>query len=200
MNPYFWLWAVSGLLGAPLTVALHVSVGRETRFALRVLALGVSLRRVRFKLRNMRHRLYLEQSGLPNEPPKTSRVNTAALAGMDPALRRALLSQPFRRACQRALEWRALSVDVKVAFGDAARTALCCAAVSALMETAGRCFRLPEQTRLRVRADFDGHGAYVSATGIISVRLGSLLLVAGAFAASLAKEKAKGNAYAATSD
>ncbi len=182
MNPFFVCLLFLGLMSLPSSATLYLSVARLSRLRLRLRLGGVPIRRVELTVWNRAARLVLERRGLDGDPPKQVEVGPDALRGVSPAVLRLLLSPEARRAALRAVEIPELTVRARVAFQDAAKTALCCAALTALMDTALRCAPLPGSAALSACADFNGRGARIQISGIVRARVGSLLLSAIAIA------------------
>ena len=197
MNPYFCCFVIAAVLLAPLTVAVDVELGRRTRYRLRLLAAGMLMRRQYLRVLFSRRRVLVEEKGLFTEK---SEERELSLPTVHPALVKALLSPKLWRCLLRGVRLRQLIA--RIAFRNAARTAIVYALMASVVRALNQAGRIPQSSHIALQADFSGDSTRLNASGIISVRLGRLLLAAATAGVlilrALAAEQVKERDYAAS--
>ncbi len=206
MNFYMLFLGLYSLLILPLTLRFEIRIGKGLGYRLRVSVTGMPA---------VGQDVRLGQGKAKGEPPKETEEDGAgeamniaeALWRLDPALRKAVFSKPMREALARAVRFERVWARVRIAFEDAAATALCYAGLNIVMDTLRYLGAAPEKLEVRSEVDFQRAGSTLTAGGILFVRLGSLALVASLLAvtyrrAARARDKetsVEENGYAATS-
>lgn len=185
MNPYFVWLSLYALAITPLSLRVNAQLSSSVNYRLTLFLSGVPIVMQSFRLKKEGEHYYLEKQGLPVGKPQKREIPQE----MEP-LRRvfAVLKEEkaLRAAIRRALKIDRVFVEGTVAFENAMTTALCFGALRTLLQTLEACGARPERLTVRLRASFTQKPGAIKVTGILFVRLGSLLLVAAMAAALLA--------------
>ena len=204
MNPYLIALITYAAMIAPLTASLDARLGKRSWYRLRLLAIGIPMRQQRLRVLLRRRSVLIQEEGLFREKTEERQIE---LRRVNPVVIRALLSPKFLRMLFSGLDLRRLHVRARIATADAARTALLYALATTLLRVVQRLSKRKLHEQISIEADFSGTGTRVVASGIITVRLGRLLLAAAMAGVLItegmirkaAKDHAKEKPYAAAS-
>jgi len=166
MNPYFWLFSLCALLMTPVTA--HVSV----RFS-----------------HGLHYRIRLQAAGLPfaqktekEEQQEEETVQTTSIAKrfltMDHQLLNQLLRGGHMGRALKVLRIQAVDLHARIAFSDAAATALVYALGCTALQSVFACVPRRYALRVRLEADWNGGGTEIGLRCIAGARLGNLALAA----------------------
>lgn len=180
MNFYLLFLGLYSLCIFPLRVRLELHLGKQLGNRLLIRVIGVRLQEMRFRIFGSSPETD-EEKERNDAGEEMERDLTQTLWHMDRILIRCLLSPALLRKVLQSVHFHQISIRVRIAMEDAAATALCYTALTALIDVLRRIgIGLPVMD-YKADADFSGKGSEAVIVGILSVRLGSIALVASRF-------------------
>lgn len=166
MNPYFWLFSLCALLMTPMTAHITLRLDRGLHYRIRLQAAG----------------LPFAQKTEKEEQQEEETVQTASIAKrfftMDHQLLTQLLRGGHMGRALKVLHVQKVDLYARIAFSDAAATALVyalgCTALQAFLACAPHRYAL----QVRMEAEWNGGGTKICLRCIAGARLGNLALAA----------------------
>jgi hypothetical protein len=163
INLYFLAFSVYGLLILPLRLHFRITLARESSYFIRVEAIGLPVPGLRRAGRKDPSR----EKPAPEKAHALSEINLKWL--------RCLTEKTiFRKVC-RLGRLSAMHLHLRIAFGDAAATALGYSFSRTLLGVLEKTGALPDVFTANLQADFAHSEPALSLEGIITVRLGKLM-------------------------
>lgn len=163
INPYLLAISVYGLLILPLRLHFRLTLAKESSYFLRVEAIG-------FPIPGLRRAGRKNPSHKETAPQKAHALSELNMKWLGCLTERTL----FRKVC-RLGRLSMMHVDLRIAFADAAATALVYSLARTLLDVLQKTHALPEVFTAELRADFSVSLPSLSLEGIITVRLGKLM-------------------------
>lgn len=188
MNFYLLFLGLYSLCIFPLRIRLELQMGKRLGNRVLVRVVGVHLQEKRFRIFGTRSEADKEEEGKAAGEEQEHDL-TQALWHMDRILIRCLLSPALWRKVFRSVQFHQISVRVRIAMEDAAATALCYTALTVLMDVMKRIGIGSPIMDYKADTDFSGKGSEAVIVGILSVRLGSIALVASRFVMEYQRRK-----------
>lgn len=188
MNFYLLFLGLYSLCIFPLRIRLEFQLGKRLGNRLLVKVIGVHLQEKRFRIFGSSPETD-EEKEEKAEGEEQEHDLSQTLWHMDRVWIRCLLSPALWRKVFQFVQFHQISIRVRIAMKDAAATALCYSSLTVLMDVLKRIgVGLPIMD-YKADADFSGKGSEAVIVGILSVRLGSIALVASRFLMEYQKRK-----------
>ena len=164
MNPYFWLFAVWGLLITPVTVQTGVWFSHGFHWKLQIVVSGIPV------MEKQRKKM--------DEPQKAKEMNQLLLGWFSP--RRRMASALFRDGTMKkfiqCFRCEGMQMMARISFQDAAATAIVYSLIRTVLEMLHHCGMMPDKLVGRVAVDFQAQGTALMVQGIFSARLGTIAI------------------------
>lgn len=156
-------FSVYGVLILPLRLHFRLTLAKKSSYFVRVEAVGLPVP----GLRRAGRKKTPQEEASPKKAHALSEINVRWL--------QCLMEKPiFSKVC-RLGKLSFLHLDLYIAFGNAAATALLYSFSRTLLTVLGKTGALPEASTTEIRADFQSAEPSLSLEGIITVRLGKLM-------------------------
>ncbi len=159
MNPYFWCFAVYALWITPVTLHMGIQYDQKWRWAVKLKLAGVTV---------------MNRTS-QNHQPKAKASGRKRMSW-------SLLKSPEFKQMRNILRFDSVNVYARLAFEDAALTAMSFALVQTVLDTLVRCGALKRNVRGRIEADFRAGRPVLEIQGIVSAYLGNLAIAYARFA------------------